>query len=303
MSPAPALTLRTVLSRTPESRAKAWITRLASASGDPLPAASLYAGDHWHVVRSIHEDAVRTKRPVSVWICSAGYGLIPFAGKVAPYAATFAPNHPDSVTCGVGNGEASGARRGWWRALASWAGPAPPAPRTIKELVREHVSSFLLAAASPHYLDAMSDDLQEAAALLGPGRLAVFSAGSDSHPTLGKYLVPCDARLQAVLGGALNSLNVRCLRYAFTDRWKRGLELTALQGIFSRLLRKQPERKAADRRALSDEEVCAFIRKALAKEPGARPTPLLRVLRDSGCACEQGRFSELFRRVEGGAHA
>src|SRR5205807_4977590 len=104
--------------------------------------------------------------------------------------------------------------RAWWSALASWSAPDLRQPRTIKDLVSNHKSSHLIVAASPHYLDAVSDDLAKAAALLRPERLAIFCAGSNTHPTLGAYLVPCDARLQRALGGALNSLNVRCVRYA-----------------------------------------------------------------------------------------
>ncbi len=300
--PSAALMLRAVPGRNPAARADAWVRRLQAARNHYLPAASLYSGDHWHVARSVQQSAASDGHRVSVWVCSAGYGLIPLHAEIVPYAATFSPNHPDSVTRGVDNGGASAARRTWWETLAAWSGPASGEPRTIEDLVSGQKRSSLLVAASPHYLDAITDDLERAAGVLGPGRLAIFSAGADGHPSLGSYLIPCDARLQTALGGALSSLNARCVRYAIQNLDENGSDLTGLPSLFSRLLRKQPPRESAQRTPLSDEEVSAFIRDALAADPAVRPTPLLRRLRGTSRACEQSRFCRLYREAMGGRH-
>jgi hypothetical protein len=296
--PSPALRLRSVPGRTTAARAQAWIDRLSTADVERLPASRLYSGDHWHVVRSIGQD--RQRHRVGLFVCSAGYGLVPVEANLAPYAATFALNHPDSVARSAKNGQASSAQRAWWEALAAWSGPVPGSPRSIADLACERKNSILLIAASPQYLDAVTDDLDRAAAAVGPERLAVFSAGADSHPTLAGHLVPCDARLQNALGGSLSSLNARCVRYALSHLGDDRLTFSSIRRLFSRLLNKQPEYEPTQRKALSDKEVCAFIRKALAADAGIRPTPLLRRLRDSDLACEQSRFTMLFRRVEGG---
>lgn len=300
LSPPSALMLRTVRGRTPAARAAAWLDRLQSAEVEHVPAESLYAGDHWQVVRAMRDDATRAGRRVCVWVCSAGYGLIPLGADIAPYGATFAPNHPDSVTRGQDNGRAGAARREWWRTLAGWSGPAPGSPRTIVDLVSGLKNRSLLVAASPQYLDAAADDLALAASALGPERVAVFCAGLDSHPILDPYVVPCDARLQKALGGALNSLNARCVRSALPQTGEDGVRLTVLRRRFSRLLSAQPQRTTPKRTPLSDDEVRAFIMKALREDATLRPTPLLDRLRRRGLACEQARFCALFRRAEGG---
>lgn len=302
--PAPALSLRAIPGRTPAARVKVWLKRMRAAPGTSVSAEALYAGDHWHVVRSIQNDATRAKRQISVWVCSAGYGLIPLCAEIVSYAATFTSNHPDSVTRAVDNRQARRTRREWWGALATWSGPEPGAPRTIYELAREHKNSTLLLAASPQYLDAVADDLGRAATVLSPGRVCIFCAGADSRPCpqLDAFLVPCSARLQEALGGALNSLNTRCVRYALRHAGEDGLQLPALRTFFARLLRKQPKRQAPQRTPLSDEEVYRFIQTALGKDSTIRPTPLLFRLREGGLACGQSRFCALFRRVEGGLH-
>ncbi len=302
VDPPAALMLRAVPGRVPGARAASWIHRLQTARVERLPAASLYAGDHWHVVRSIHQHGTRKGWRVSVWVCSAGYGLIPMQAEIAPYAATFVPNHPDSVSRGAKNGEASAARREWWTTLAAWPGPTPGAARTLCDLISGRKNRYLLVASSPQYLDAVTDDLERAAETLGPERLTIFSAGTDSHPTLGNHLVPCDARLQRVLGGALNSLNARCVRYALEHLGEDGPQRTVLHTLFSRLLQKLPKHKPPQRSPLSDEDVCIFIKEALSADATVRPTALLRRLRESERACEQKRFGTLFRQVEGGRH-
>lgn len=57
----------------------------------------------------------------------------------------------------------------------------------------------------------------------------------------------------------------------------------------------RPEKFNRDR--MDDDQVLAFLRAELAKNPRAGWTLLLRTLRASNRACEQGRFRELHKRV------
>src|SRR5581483_4449120 len=127
--PSSALTLRTVRGTTIRARAATWIRRLEAATGDAVAADLLYAGDHWRVVRSLREVARRKHLALRTYVCSAGYGLLSVDALVHSYAATFAAGHDDSVTRGIGTGEASAARRAWWRELGGWAGPRRETPR------------------------------------------------------------------------------------------------------------------------------------------------------------------------------
>jgi hypothetical protein len=240
---------------------------------------------------------------VSVWIVSAGYGLIPLHADIRPYSATFSTNHPDSVVLEEHDDSPAKARRAWWKTLADWDGPAPGHARTIAALASGQKDSAFLVAASPPYLDAFADDLEAARqALPNPERLAIFSAGSAKPASLPGNFIPCDARLRHLLGGSLGSLNVRCIRYALAKLNGDLPSVAGLRTLFTRALHRQPDLPTYTREPLSDEQVCAFIRFALAEDAELRPTPLLRRLRDSGRACEQHRFGELFRQVEGGSH-
>src|SRR5438132_6811991 len=93
-----ALRLADVRKRGVGQRVSPWWQRLMVHRGDTLPATDLYAGGHWSVVRRLPEVArTRGLRP-TLWVISAGYGLVPANARLHAYSATFAPGHVDSVS-------------------------------------------------------------------------------------------------------------------------------------------------------------------------------------------------------------
>src|SRR5262249_1348898 len=150
-----------------------------------------------------------------IWVCSAGYGFVRATSRLKPYAATFSPAHRDGIQVRSDRGANGSSGRQWWAQLASWQGPEAGVPRRIADLARATPFVPILVAASPVYLAAMEEDLNEAMnSLASKGLLSIFSAGANSSGCLATNLVPCDARLQGCLGGARLSLNVRSLRLA-----------------------------------------------------------------------------------------
>lgn len=294
---APDLMLRALSGEDVEARAQAWVRLLARSAAPTCPARDLYCGDHWRVVCSLESAGQASGVAVEVWVCSAGYGLVPISATLRSYAATFSAGHPDSVVVSHKQLKAKEIRARWWLTVARWTGPAGPV-RTVADLARRDPETPLLVAASPPYLDAMADDLSQAVTVLGESRLAIFCGGDWRLPALAVCLVPCDARLQARLGGARTSLNVRSLRHALSVARGDASRLTApkLSEAFATLLRASDAPRRAGRAALSDEQVLAYVREALDAEPDLSATALLERLRRSGRACEQARFGRLFRQ-------
>jgi hypothetical protein len=280
-------------------RARAWIKLLRGERADMVEAASLYSGDHWSVVRAIARAI--GGQTVRVWVCSAGYGLVTPSTLLAPYDATFAPGQEDSV---VRAGEsAREVLPEWWRAVGLWKGPAGVTCRTIASIASDYPDDFLMVALSDGYMKAVVRDLEAAASnLADTERMAIISAGGNVPETLETYLLPCDSRLQPVAGGALASLNVR-LAQKLLESSRKDLALSRCRAMFVRWMSSNPQRETPSRTPMSDDQVCAFIRSAIAKEPSKRATPLLKELRQSGRACEHGRFVTLFREVRGGRNA
>ena len=125
----------------------------------------------------------------------------------------------------------------------------------------------------------------------------IVSAGTKTLGELDRFLVPCDARLQPLVGGVRRTLNIRVARKIVSEAGSVP-RLDDLQRSYRKLLAKQPPLPVYDRRPMTDPQVRAYIRRELRRADQAH-TPLLRKLRDQGSACEYSRLSALYEQVQG----
>jgi hypothetical protein len=243
----------------------------------------LYAGEHWDVARRLSSNS--SNRATELWVCSAGYGLVPAEAPLRPYSATFAAGNADSVPDGVDGAVA------WWTALSSWEGPHG-GPRSLTQLVADDPTARTILVLSPPYLRACRNDIIEAAETLADKRsLSIISAGTKSDFELGEFLLPVDARLQHLLGGTRQALNIRVAEHLLAGGSKTHNQMYA---SLTKLLAEQPAIPRYERRVVTDTQVSAFIRRRVRADSNTSHTRLLREFRDSGYACEQARFGALF---------
>ncbi|MCG6157725.1 hypothetical protein [Rubinisphaera margarita] len=234
-----------------------------------------------------------------LWVASAGYGLISMGTPLKPYSATFSANHPDSVVRNATSEGETPIARQWWEAISGLSDLQYGGPRTIAELAGLSPNQPLLIVASETYLLALRNDVESALSQLNdPELLSIFSAGCKSFGDLSNHLIPYDARMQNVVGGALRSLNIRVAQKAILERRKSQATCSAFRQSITRLTRQLPELKRFHRLAMTDVQLKAYIEKEIAKTPSCSHTRLLRQLRDQGHACEQKRFAALFRDVQ-----
>ena len=263
------------------TRFRRWTDRLTNAEVPARPALHLYAGEHWTMARRLADES-QSAAAIDLWVCSAGYGLIPANTPIVPYSATFAPGNPDSVP---------GPATDWWAALGDWEEPAE-GPRRFVDLAASDPSARYLFVLSAAYLRACHADVCQAAEKLnGSGRLSILSAGTKRDLDLSDVLLPADARLRAVLGGTLQALNIRAAEHLL----KAGLvDHDDMAESLRRLLAEQPPPRRFYRRRVSDAEIRSFIRDRRRVDPTATHTRLLREVRAANYACEQARFAALF---------
>lgn len=294
LSPPSECMARSLPKGTVGERAEEWVRRL-KRHADGISAGNLYCGDHWHIVRKLASSRFK----IRTWVCSAGYGLIGIADRIAAYSATFTANHPDSVCRRIIDLQGGKAAAAWWKCLASWPGPSRQAPRNLAQMVQAYPKSPLIVVASERYLDALQEDLEVASRLLTDHQnLMIISAGTKSLGGLNRFLIPCDARLQPLLGGTRGSLNIRLAQKVLTEA--RSLpRLAGLKQLCRKTLEKQAPAPVYNRRPMTDVQVCAYIRKELKRHATLTHTPMLRGLRDRGFACEYSRFSALYLQVRG----
>ncbi len=294
------LRLRSLGSEPLSRRLEQWLHRLTTHGVPSRRATDLYAGDHWQVARSIPREGAEGYLDVRLWICSAGYGLIRESDMLKPYSATFTPGYPDSVTTsssGATNGIVAGE---WWSGLCAHRATRE-APRTITELAaHERRVPMVLVASQPYILAMISDVLEAIDALASQDLFSILSIGARSKrlTRLEARLLPADARFEAVVGGTRAALNVRIARFLFRRLASGTVPSTALlASVLARLSAELPPLRAFDRRRLSDKQVRRFIDKEKQADPSVSKTRLLKRLRASGAACEQARFSEIFKQA------
>ncbi len=286
-----SLRLRHVVDASSAGRAAQWIDQLERSTEPTLPARQLYAGEHWQVVRGLEPTAAAAGLDASLWVCSAGYGLVSAEAPLRPYAATFATGHADSVSVDPRD------RPRWWASLADWKGPVPSAPRTLRDLGRGQPHAVFLVALSSAYLAACTNDLLALAdELASSEQLTIISTGTRSSGPLARHLAPASAQLQPVHGGTRQSLNARILAYLLREH-AAALTYTHIRRVLGGLLAAAPPLVRYQRAPRTDQQVRMFIRRRLAGEPEVTAARLLREFRDLGYACEQGRFAALYRAV------
>jgi hypothetical protein len=276
---------------------EAWRNALQSYDVDTFPAARLYAGAFWSVVSELPRIAQGRGIEASLFIASAGYGLVSSEAELKPYSATFSPG-PDSVVPDRLERDSRARRlRDWWRQISSWNGPrGHDGPRSLEQIARRRPGASILVIASPVYIRAITDDLLAAAeALRRPESLVIVSSVSGFPDELSDHLVPSVARLQSRLGGTLGSLHARTARHLLKES-SLPFDASALRAKYKRIASRARPLESNFRERRSDSEVKAFIRMQL-KDGSKSCTALLRVYRDSGFRCEQKRFRTLFNQV------
>lgn len=174
------------------ARAARWLERLQHSAEPLTPAADLYAGDHWQLVRVMAAQRLVDGARTRVWVCSAGYGLISLESRLLPYSATFAGGQPDSVGAGR-TGKGSEALPLWWQTIALWRGPTPEGPRTLTQVAEQFPREPLFLVMSENYLRALGPDVSEAVGqLVRPELLSILSAGAGENDFWSRHLLPCE---------------------------------------------------------------------------------------------------------------
>lgn len=277
--------------------AERWLDVVASTL-PKLSAVDLYRGNHWSVVRQLPALArTRGWSQATLWVASAGLGLIPADTPVAPYSATFAPHDPDSVVRGIPASERKDSTSNWWRALAAARARNIGRPATVASLVERDASASIMVLLSPAYLIALGDDLREAASkLTDRSRMVVISSAAARIAAGDLEITESGASLQLSLGGPLAALHARAARHVLDtvgpEAWSTDAARRALAALVS--LKGDTMYSGARR---CDSDVRRFISRALASPTPPACSTLLAQFRSTGYACEQHRFRRLYLEV------
>jgi len=271
--------------------ASEWLKRVSSATSRH-PHEEVYCG------RAYREAATAAKElSAELAVISAGLGVVRAGQKIPSYSLTVAPGSEDTVLNKIKSDGAS--PDAWWSALKFGQDEVAG----VQDVLRSESSALVLMGLSANYARLIRDDLADLS-VAETQRIRIFGAGIAEHlpPSLADAVMPYDARLNgpdSPIPGTMSDFASRalhhfamCLRdgvvsavHADDDRQK----LLGLMGDW-----RTPNTQLRER--MTDKEVVNFILEHW-EETRGRSGVSLRLLRDSGRACEQSRFRDLFREA------
>lgn len=260
-------------------RLNTWSKRVRATEGR-VPLLDLYMGEQWVQAKAVVQAAIEARFRPTLWVASAGLGLQPATSSFPAYGATFSTGHADSVaSTGLD-------RRRWWNGLQDRLGCG-----RLPELGRRSPVLLVLSEAYGHVL---VPELQELAER-GGEVLVVGGSGTVD----GVLRIPAEGALRKSLGGTLTGLNGR-MAVSWLTQCKDGeLMSPHTTGSWKRWTERSVRPERYNRVPMTDVEVKEFIRTSVAVQPGISRTRLHRQLRDSGRACEQRRFANLYSETMG----
>lgn len=266
-----------------------WCDRLSA--NPPIDAASaIYCG------RAFRE-ASSASREVSgsLWIISAGLGLVSEESKIPSYSITIGGSGPDSILKKIKGEKFLPAK--WWKGITAFKGSPDP----IHKFIIENPSKLFVIALSQAYAGLIQQDIL----LLSDDDLQrVRLIGLALHPVLDSRLqrivMPYDERLDGPGGtnvGTRSDFAQRAMRHFVTEVLiasnSNNLQLHA--HTVNKALLGHHCREIPRRRRLSDQEIMDVILGHWHSST-VSSSKMLRIIRDDEkIACEQGRFKGLFQ--------
>lgn len=254
-----------------------------------MAASSLYCGPTWLQVKKLQEEI----EDAHLLIASAGFGLVRPSDPIPPYSATFSPGE-DAVHERVTEGGSAVARNASWWATINSKRLGTPTP--IADAAED--STLVVSMGAPYVL-AVQRDLQVLVNRFGSEALFLVCAGLRPHdldPVLRGCLLPLGGHSQKFFKCPLITLNLHATRHLVKEV---GSPLTWSQDRASRAMpggsdAQQPKHQKRTSRSTTDTEVVEWI-KARLNPSAVACTRALRQFRQSGFACEQGRFRRLYK--------
>jgi hypothetical protein len=247
--------------------------------------------------RNFQEAAKAAKNDYSrIWIISGGLGLVGGAEIIPPYNLSLVRGSPTYIGAHI-DGSFDPAL--WWGQIQRGPQKSP-----IAELVRSNKEALIAISISSPYVPLISDDLLS----LGEAdlkRIRVFGLGIES--ACPKRLQPCvmpyDDRFdgpQSPIPGTRGDFSSRAMRHFAEEVFRENPTGSLEDHKKSAQLCLSGWQRAVQfsRKPLSDEEIIELIlQKTNVMQSSASKG--LRYLRDvENIACEQGRFSDLFKRAQ-----
>ena len=269
-----------------------WISRISNPNSPLIDALSLYAGDNWTVVKN----TIAKVEQIELWIVSAGYGLIRSDAEIESYDATFERKDDNYVGKDDKKRDNYESDQAWWLKVNEWKGPSSETERSFKSLFKNNPDTPILFSLSRKYFSAVSTDLESAIENF-PQRnnLFLFATGKLPEP-FKRFHIPVHARYKKKIGGNPLSVTTRTASALIKSSESHKFDFETVQQVIMNDYESLDPLVPHNRKPRSDEQILKMIEEMKKVNPRHSHSSLLRVYRDQGYACEQGRFRDLYNK-------
>jgi hypothetical protein len=223
-------------------------------------------------------------------VFSAGLGIFDIDTQIPSYGATFTQGNPDSVSkidCSISAFDANYK----WFTMNSKQFRNHNGHLNYAKIFGNAPTIICLSSS---YLQVLSNDLVR---FDDSTKEKIMILGSKFDGMKGYEYIDTPGKLRLTLGGTLSTVSVRTLGYMLSlvdTNSEPRLLFKSLTELASEIKSKVEELPKFNRITMQDSEVLSFISTELLINGTCSASTLLRKLRDSGFACEQGRFKKLF---------
>jgi hypothetical protein len=227
-------------------------------------------------------------RRSDVLVISAGLGARKPHELIPSYAATFDMHSLDAVGRRILTDEPRTTASRWWELLSTGLDAS-----IRSRLTTRPSPAILITALSDPYLEAIRQELED----LSQEFIGTIVLGARRGPRRARF-ISLKPGIRLSLGGSSFSTSVRVASAILNRHEAHPFEGTSeIEEFVQNLQAKSPDFHQVNRRRLSDAEIIAFIREQIRSNGSTTKSSCLRALRNSGLACEQGRFSLLFSQA------
>jgi hypothetical protein len=287
----PGLTSESLDRGSIDTVAKQWLDRLINAPAENI-ARETYCG------RSFRDaEASATSLKCSLYVVSAGLGIVNSEQKVPVYSLTVSSESTNSIWSKVSDHKSSNA---WWSKMVK----GNPFGSSLIDTLELHPDDLILLALSRPYIELLQDELLNCSPQQQQ-RLRFFGKKLNSAlPTslVGNWM-PYDDRLDCAgqdFSGTQSDFAQRALRHFVTEvlnMHQNGDASTHYSAVLE-LLSPFNRREIPKRQRLSDEEISTAIHNNWERGKGQSSTLLRIIRRELGIACEQSRFRTIYHTVK-----
>ncbi|MFC2034896.1 hypothetical protein ACFLUJ_02110 [Chloroflexota bacterium] len=237
----------------------------------------------------------------SLYLFSAGFGLIRTQDRIPAYMATFSSDINQIYKKVENSGSTADAHKAWWQSIML------KRKEDVSLIFSElNSSDYVFFAASANYLKAAEKSIDDLISHLGQERLFIISvAGKEAglSSAIQSCLLPIDTSVERILPGPRNSINERSLLWILgeiipEDEWNRYQinELLLEEMVKSQKLQASFPKNILNK--MEDFEIKEWIMLHLQQQPGISKNRLLRLFRSDSRSCKQSRFYQLVTTVK-----